>query len=74
MSKERLLIRPRWSLVALSIALFFAGAAHASELLIGTNLGSSERLTIAQQNSLLIDMKMAGVKLIRANIGEDERS
>ena len=73
MSKERLLIRPRWSLVALSIALFFAGAAHASELLIGTNLGSSERLTIAQQNSLLIDMKMAGVKLIRANIGEDEK-
>lgn len=55
------------------ISLFFAAAAYASDLRVGVNLGSSERLTTAQQNSLLIDMKMAGVKLIRANIGDDEK-
>jgi hypothetical protein len=47
--------------------------ASAAELKIGINLGSAERLTIPQQNSLLIDMKAAGVKLIRAAITPDEK-
>ena len=55
------------------MALLAPLLASATELKTGINLGSAERLTIPQQNSLLIDMKAAGVKLIRANITPDEK-
>lgn len=48
-------------------------SARSEELKTGINLGSAERLTIAQQNALLIDMKTAGVRLIRAAITADDK-
>jgi hypothetical protein len=47
--------------------------ANSAELKVGISLGSAERLTIPQQNALLIDMQMAGVKLIRAAITPDDK-
>jgi hypothetical protein len=61
------------SSAGLALMLFLPVAARPSDLLTGINLGSSERLTVAQQNELLIDMKAAGVRLIRAEIGTDEK-
>jgi hypothetical protein len=57
----------------LALMLFLPVAASPADLITGMNLGSSGRLTVAQQDALLIDMKAAGVRLIRADIEPDEK-
>jgi hypothetical protein len=68
--------RPRslTAFIAIPIALLLLSiTANATELKTGVNITNAERLTSAQQNEMLIEMRAAGVRIVRANIVDDDK-
>lgn len=76
MSQKQQLIRPFLSfvlIVGLALTFFSPIKASSSDLITGVNITNADRLTSAQQDAMLIEIKAAGVRFIRANIAPDEK-
>jgi hypothetical protein len=61
------------SIVGLVLLWFLPIAASAADLITGVNVTLAERMSVAEQNAMLIDMKAAGVRVIRSNIEDSEK-
>src|SRR5579863_9795038 len=67
--KKHLLV----AVFCLPLMLACASTARSSDVVVGINMTNPNRLSVAQQNAMLDQMKAAGVRVIRCGISNDDK-